>query len=122
MPSRLGEAVSVLAFYGRTEELSTLDEWLLKDRCRLVTILGMGGVGKTSLSIKLAELMQDKFDCIVWRSLYDAPPIDTFLGSIIQFLSDEQETEAELPESVSEKISCCLTTLRKCAAWSCSIM
>ncbi|MEH2209550.1 NB-ARC domain-containing protein [Nostoc sp.] len=108
-----GEAVSVLAFYGRTEELSTLDEWLLKDSCRLVTILGMGGVGKTSLSIKLAELMQDKFDCIVWRSLYDAPPIDTFLGSIIQFLSDEQETEAELPESVSDKISLLLNYFKE---------
>lgn len=100
-----GEAVSVLAFYGRTQELSTLNEWLLKDSCRLVTILGMGGVGKTSLSIKLAELIQDNFDCIIWRSLYDAPPIDTFLASIIQFLSEEQETEIELPETASEKIS-----------------
>ncbi len=108
-----GEAVSVLAFYGRTEELNILDEWLLKDCCRLVTILGMGGVGKTSLSIKLAELMQDKFDCIVWRSLYDAPPIDTFLSGIIEFLSEEQETETELPESLSEKISLLLNLFKE---------
>jgi WD40 repeat protein len=100
-----GEAVSVSPFYGRTQELQTLQQWLLGDRCRLVTILGMGGVGKTCLSVRLAELIQDKFDCVVWRSLRDVLPIHTFLANIIQFLSDEQEIEAELPDSVSERIS-----------------
>ena len=108
-----GQAISVSAFYGCIQELSTLDDWLLRDCCRLVTILGIGGVGKTSLSIRLAELMQDKFDCVVWRSLCDAPPIETFLASIIQFLSDEQEAEAELPESVSGRISRLIDCLKE---------
>ncbi|NET53548.1 MAG: hypothetical protein F6K09_34340, partial [Merismopedia sp. SIO2A8] len=64
-----GEATSVRVFYGRTAELYTLEKWLLEDGCRLVTILGMGGMGKTTLSVKLAEQLQDKFDYVIWRSL-----------------------------------------------------
>ncbi|OUL25688.1 NB-ARC domain-containing protein [Nostoc sp. 106C] len=101
----LREAVCVSAFHGRRQELNILDKWLSNDCSRLVTIIGIGGVGKTCLSSKLAELMQDKFDCIIWRSLRDAPSIDTLLISLIQFLSEEKETEIELPEKTSDKIS-----------------
>ncbi len=107
-----GEAIGVEDFYGRTNELNELEQWLLKDRCRLVTILGMGGVGKTSLSIKLAQQVQDRFDCVVWRSLRDAPPLKELLANIIQFLSEEQITEADLPESIGGRISCLIDFLR----------
>ena len=107
-----GEAVCVSDFYGRTSELERLEEWLLRDRCRLVTILGMGGVGKTALSLKLAQQVQDRFDCVVWRSLRDGPPIKELLANIVQFLSEEQVTEADLPESIGGRISCLIDCLR----------
>src|SRR4028119_2179064 len=49
-----GEAIDVSLFYGRTEELTTLEEWIVTDRCRLVTVLGMGGMGKTAIAAKAA--------------------------------------------------------------------
>jgi WD40 repeat protein len=107
-----GEAMSVSNFYGRTEQLTTLNQWLLEEDCRLITILGMGGVGKSSLSIQLAKQIQDKFDCVIWRTLQDAPPIKQFLGNLIQFLSEEQETKANLPESINERISLVIEYLR----------
>ena len=100
-----GEAMCGSNFYGRTEELAILRQWLLVDRCRLVTILGMGGVGKSCLSVRLAKQIQDRFERIIWRSLRDAPPIKEILANLIQFLSKEQETEADLPESTKERIS-----------------
>jgi len=41
--SRLGEAIDVSDFYGRTAELATLKPWIVQDSCRLVTLSGMGG-------------------------------------------------------------------------------
>jgi WD40 repeat protein len=108
-----GEAISVSVFYGRTEELTTLEEWIVSDRCRLVALLGMGGIGKTALSVKLAEQVQDKFEYVIWRSLRDAPPVESILANLIQFLSDEQETETDLPERGGDKISRLLEYLRK---------
>lgn len=84
----------------------------LRDRCRLVTLLGMGGIGKTCLSIRLGEQVQDKFDCVIWRSLKDSPPVKDILTNLIQFLSNEQETEADLPKSLGGRISRLLEYLR----------
>ena len=105
-----GEAVDVSVFYGRTEELATLERWIVKDRCRLVALLGMGGMGKTVLSVRLAEQIQDKFDYVIWRSLEQAPPIEQTLASLIQFVSNEQEMD--LPETVAGRISRLIDYLR----------
>ncbi len=108
-----GEAANVSVFYGRTEETAALEKLLLDDRCKLVAVLGMGGIGKSTLVIKLTERIKDNFEYIIWRSLREAPPIKNILASLIQFLSDEQETEASLPESVGERISRLIDYLRQ---------
>ncbi|MEG4454069.1 WD40 domain-containing protein [Microcoleus sp. N9_A1] len=106
-----GEAIDVSIFYGRAEELALLEKWLIVDRCRLVTLLGMGGIGKTSLSIKVAERIQEQFDYIIWHSLRNAPLILDLLVELIQFLSNQQETN--LPETVDAGISRLMHYLRQ---------
>ncbi|MEH2037603.1 NB-ARC domain-containing protein [Nostoc sp.] len=100
-----GEAIFNSAFYGRVEELITLEQWILNEHCQLVALLGIGGIGKTALSVKFAEKIQDNFEYVIWRSLREAPPVKIILGNLIQFLSDEQETESNLPESFSDRVS-----------------
>ncbi|HAX77910.1 MAG TPA: hypothetical protein DCY88_19230 [Cyanobacteria bacterium UBA11372] len=97
-----GEAIDVSFFLGRTEELATLKQWILQDKCRLVAILGMGGMGKTALAIKLAEQIQTQFEYLIWRSLRNAPPVETILAEIVQFLSKQQETD--LPTTLDSRI------------------
>jgi hypothetical protein len=98
-----GEAPDASVFYGRTEELTKLKHWILKDRCRLVTLIGMGGIGKTSVSVKLAQQIQDKFEFVIWRSLLHTRPVKDLLADLIQFLSNERETN--LSETVDGRIS-----------------
>jgi WD40 repeat protein len=107
-----GEAVDVSIFYGRMVELETLERWIVSDRCRLIALLGMGGIGKTSLAAKLGEKVQQEFDYVVWRSLREAPPLKEILTSLIQFFSNQQETEADLPESLGGRITKLLEYLR----------
>jgi WD40 repeat protein len=116
-----GEAVDIATFYGRSEELATLEQWIKNDsprgdssasRCRLVAVLGMGGMGKTALSIALAENLQSEFEYIVWRSLRNAPPLAELLGGIVQFLSHQQETAATLSQDLDRCISMLLEYLR----------
>ena len=106
-----GGAVSVEHFLGRTDELSTLSNWLLKDRCRLVALLGMGGIGKTTLSIELAKRIGDKFDCLIWKSLRDAPPVEEIVDRIIKFLSQGKESP-NLPLRLGDKITLLIEYLR----------
>ncbi|TFI55127.1 hypothetical protein BLD44_006540 [Mastigocladus laminosus UU774] len=108
-----GEAVCVSAFYGRAEEIATLEQLVLEENCRLVAVLGMGGIGKTALSVKFAEKIKDHFEYIIWRSLREAPPTNAILANLIGFLSDGQETEAYLPETVGDKISRLIEYLRQ---------
>jgi hypothetical protein len=85
-----GEAIDVSTFYGRTHELTTLKQWILKDRCRLVVLLGMGGVGKTALAVKLAEQTQHQFEYLIWRSLRNAPRFEEILAELNRFVAKRQ--------------------------------
>ncbi|MDS3859527.1 NB-ARC domain-containing protein [Thermosynechococcaceae cyanobacterium BACA0444] len=93
-----GDALDVSFFYGRTSELQTLENWIVQDRCRLVGILGLGGMGKTSLSIKLAQTVQGDFEIIIWRTVRNAPHLTTLLADLIPLLSRQQTTQASLSQ------------------------
>ncbi len=87
-----GEAPDVSIFFGRVAELTKLSRWVTADRCKLVVILGMGGIGKTALVTKLARQLQPQFTITVWRSLRNAPLLTTLLPELIQIFSQHTET------------------------------
>ncbi|WP_017297562.1 NB-ARC domain-containing protein [Nodosilinea nodulosa] len=81
-----GDASDAATFYGRTDELAQLHHWVLVDRCRLVGLFGMGGMGKTTLAVKLAQQVQDRFEVVIWRSLRHAPPVNDLLRDLLGVL------------------------------------
>ncbi|MBD0387108.1 MAG: hypothetical protein ICV54_11445, partial [Nostoc sp. C3-bin3] len=101
----------ICVFSGRVAELSQLRQWLIKDNCQMVAILGMGGIGKTALSVKLAKEVQEDFEYLIWRSLRNAPPVLVMLANLIRFLSDERETE--LPATVDDRVTLLINYLRE---------
>jgi hypothetical protein len=105
-----GEAIDGEMFIDRVDELATLKKWIVENRSRLVSIVGMGGVGKSSLAYQLALRMRNEFDYIIWRSLREAPPIDKILADCIKHFSHQQSID--LPQPLGEKITLLLNYLR----------
>lgn len=105
-----GEALDVSLFYGRATELATLEQWICQDRCRLVMLLGMGGIGKTALSVRLAEQLQSAFEFVIWRSLRNAPPAQELLADLLGVLA--RQRQLDLPKSFSGRVNTLLDYLR----------
>ncbi|MGD1911120.1 MAG: NB-ARC domain-containing protein [Rivularia sp. (in: cyanobacteria)] len=100
-----GEAPSASIFYGRSEEMLQLRNWVLEEQCRLVTLLGVGGVGKSTLAVKLGAQIQGEFEVVVWRSLRNAPTVEESLTNMLQFLLPALQKEVLIPQSTHFKIS-----------------
>ena len=107
-----GAAPDISVFYGRSEELTALEQWILEEHCRVVAVLGIAGIGKTALSVKLAKQLQDRFQFTIWRSLRHAPLLNTLLSDWLHFLSDSQTLA--LAEGTTPRISQLLDRLREC--------
>lgn len=95
-----GEAPNIQTFYGRTEEIVKLEEWIMRDRCHLIAICGMGGIGKTALAVRLVENIQSQFDCFIWRSLRGAQPTAQLVSDLLQFLNHSQQTGASISDLI----------------------
>ena len=96
-----GEAIAVPTLYGRADELQTLQQWVVEDHCRLVAIVGIGGMGKSSLAITFAQRVVPQFEFVVFRSLQNGPPLAELLDQIIRTVSNQHATP---PDQVSGKI------------------
>jgi WD40 repeat protein len=104
-----GEAPDSTGFVGRAEELSLLQRWVVVERCRLVALLGIGGIGKTLLAARFAQTVAHGFERVYWRSLRNAPPVTDWLSGAIGFLSDQRLVP---PASESDRIGALLQLLR----------
>jgi hypothetical protein len=102
-------------FYGREEELQILQDWILEKRSRLVSVVGMGGIGKTSLAAKFAWEVYPQFDRVVWRSLHSCISAKSFLQQLIASISDHPPviTETNSERSISGEISELMHYLRQ---------
>lgn len=105
-----GEAPDVPFFYGRRQDLAQLERWVVGEGARVVALLGMGGIGKTTLSVKLAAKIQHNFDFVCWRSLRNAPPLTEILTDLIRFISNSQDDT--LPEHLNRQISRLIELMR----------
>ncbi|MEG4507263.1 NB-ARC domain-containing protein [Microcoleus sp. F6_B4] len=108
----LRDAPELKTFYDRPSfPLTALETWILEQNCRLLTITGMAGTGKSAIARHLIPQIQTQFDRIIWRSLRTSSPLETTLKNIIQFLCDR--TDINFPDNTDAQLSILIETLRE---------
>ena len=106
----LRDAPDITPLYDRALELTTLQQWILYNRTRLIAILGISGIGKTAIALHLLPQIQHQFDYVIWRSLRTSPTLETTLKNLIEFISNQ--TDSELPVSTDDRLSILIEYLR----------
>ncbi|XGV96633.1 MAG: hypothetical protein ACAF41_28365 [Leptolyngbya sp. BL-A-14] len=96
-PIDWGSAIDTATFDERNEELMCLKPWVIEERCRLVRLLGIGEIGKSTLAAKLVQQIQTEFEVVVWRSLQNAPPFEEWLETVLPMLLRAQGEDSTAP-------------------------
>ena len=97
-----GDALAVPNFYGRVRELALITLWVLEDHCQVVSMLGLGGIGKSALAVSLMHSLAEHFEVVIWRSLRDAPACEAFLEKCLKVLAPQPLWE--LPASLESRL------------------
>ncbi|MGB0385119.1 MAG: tetratricopeptide repeat protein [Ardenticatenaceae bacterium] len=91
--------VQFTPFIGRESELTQIIRQLTNPACRLLTLVGAGGIGKTSLSIEVASWLSEKMlgfeDGIYFIPLADVPTSDLLLVSLATSLGRTWQESAQ---------------------------
>src|SRR2546430_5145452 len=108
-----GDALAVTSFYGREWELDLLSEWVVQERCRVVSVLGQGGIGKSALATKVMHRVAEDFEVVIWRSLRDVPTCEALLDSCLQVLAPQALSDfSASPERRQDLLLVCLRSRR----------
>src|SRR6266849_6269460 len=105
-----GDALDVPSFYGRAGEVARLSQWVIEERCRVVSIEGMGGIGKSALAVRLMHQVAPHFEVVIWRSLRDAPACEAILDECLQVLTPQPL--GLMPTSLERRLSLLMGYLR----------
>src|ERR1700730_4909800 len=108
-----GDALAVTSFYGREWELDLLSEWVVQEHCRVVSVLGQGGIGKSALATKVMHRVAERFEVVIWRSLRDVPSCEALLDDCLQVLAPQALSDVSAsPERRQDFLLECLRSRR----------
>ncbi|MDA0268816.1 MAG: AAA family ATPase [Cyanobacteria bacterium] len=83
-PPKLGiPRIDISDFRGRADDINRLSHLILQEGCRFVGLMGIPGVGKTWLAVKLARHLQNGFQQVIYRSLSDRPDPLTLVTELL---------------------------------------
>ncbi len=106
-----GAAPPLKLLLDRSAEINTVQQWINQEQTQLITILGIGGIGKTSIATKIAQNLSPEFEHIIWRSLREAPSAAKIISDIIKHLTQHQSLQ--LPLDLSSQIELLIQQLKQ---------
>ncbi|MGD1904399.1 MAG: AAA family ATPase [Leptolyngbyaceae cyanobacterium] len=82
-------------FAGRKAELTTLENWIVDQKARLISLTGQGGVGKSTLIAQLGHHLKEQARYLVcWRSLRSFTNPQDLLFELLEFLHSGKPTQS----------------------------
>jgi predicted ATPase/DNA-binding SARP family transcriptional activator len=104
-PTNLAAHTPPTLFIGRVRELGQLADWLEDRHCRLLTLVGPGGVGKTRLAMEVAGQMRASFPDGVWFvNLAPLRDPDLLVSAIAQTLGVQEVAGRSLEDSLKHAL------------------
>ena len=92
-------APKITHFYGRETELQTLSHWLINQNTRLISIVGLPGIGKTTLIKRFVDLNLQNFNIIIWKNIKLSDSLDSIIAEIFKAINSEFiQTENKLTQ------------------------
>ena len=93
-------APQIIKFYNRETELETLKNWILNQNIRLISVLGLSGIGKTVLVKRFVDLNLEQFEVIIWRSLKYPKSLDLLINDLLNVCIWKVNKEADISTNV----------------------
>ena len=96
----LSLAPKIIKFYNRESELKTLTNWMFNQNIRLISVLGLSGIGKTALIRRFIDLNLEQFELIIWRSWKFPKSLDLLVNDLLKVC--QQEAEETLDDKLKQ--------------------
>lgn len=85
-----GSAPTAIVCYERSTEIQTLKQWIDGQGCRLVTLFGLGGIGKTTVAMEIARQLKSEFDYVFWRTVSEVSLIEIIIQDALRLFSNKK--------------------------------
>ncbi|WP_016949519.1 DUF4351 domain-containing protein [Anabaena sp. PCC 7108] len=100
----LKQSPKITHLYGRTNELATLSKWIENPRTRLISILGIAGIGKTSFVRHFIDTHTITFDAVIWKNIKLSNSLNSILTEIVTELNVNNFEKNLIRQLLSEDI------------------
>jgi ABC-type dipeptide/oligopeptide/nickel transport system ATPase subunit len=87
------------ALHNRTSDLTKLDHEIAQ-QTPLICILGLSGIGKTTLVKRFVDLNLEQFEVIIWKSLKYPKSLDLLVNNLLNVC--QQEPQETLPDKLTQ--------------------